>query len=193
MQLHLRWLACNQICNEITRSLNYCQYKLTHIFMHIKWAANRRTRQKRPQTKRLRLQCTCPASTSSSISIRYQRQCRYPISSTRIRDESRAPLFIAVGYWCCSICVCGHCDNKPLYHDIFNMHNWLSIWTLLIAISLLLRSAFHFAFVSIAVCVYGCVCVCASFFSYKILFFYSVFDFVFGFFRSANTHNTQKM
>lgn len=148
---------------------------------------------KETQTKQLRLQCTFPASTSSSISIRYQRQCKYPILSTRIRDESRAPLFIAVGYWCCSICVCGHCENKPLYHDIFNMHNWLSIWTLLIAISLLLRSAFHFAFVSIAVCVYGCVCVCASFFSYKILFFYSVFDFVFGFFRSANTHSTQKM
>lgn len=42
-------------------------------------------------------------------------------------------------------------------------------------------------------CVYTGVCVCASFFSYKILFFYSVFDFVFGFFRSANTHSTQKM
>lgn len=38
-------------------------------------------------------------------------------------------------------------------------------------------------------CVYGCVCA-SFFFSYKILFFYSVFDFVFGFFRSTHTHTT---
>lgn len=147
---------------------------------------------KETQTKQLRLQCTCPASTSSSISIRYQRQCRYPILSTRIRDESRAPLFIAVGYWCCSICVCGHCENKPLYHDIFNMHNWLSIWTLLIAISLLLRSAFHFAFVSIAVCVR--VCVRFIFFHIKFFFFIlSLILFLASFVRHTHTQHTQKM
>lgn len=125
-----------------------------------------------------------------------EKRCNWPLLNEQFRRPWRKRRKRSCCY-CLWLCVrCDHVKMNRYIHDIFNMHNWLSIWTCLIAISLSsLRSAFHFAFVSMSVCV---VFFASSIHWLLLLHFVAPpVDFVFGlsaFVQSAYTHtNTNEM